>query len=268
MKTWTGQETVEEGDAAMRTTAGCMALLLALYVVVTPAPADWDPGDPVKMHVAQLPDPNGWDVTCAGLKSLADDWQCTRTGPVSQIHVWFSSNGDASFQLDSVLAVILADGPSVPFNMPGDVLWHVEFPSSSFTVRQYGTGNQGWYNPYSEQYVRDDHSVIWQVNVEDIVDPFIQQEDKVYWLGLNLSVSGETAGLGWKTSQDHFGNNAVRFAVNIADPDPATDWFPLYDPIDAEPLDLEFVITDVPEPASMGLLGLGTLALIRLRRRR
>lgn len=62
----------------------CVALLAA------PAIADWHPGDGHKMHFPQLPDENGWDVNASGGICLADDWMCSETGPVSDIHFWGS----------------------------------------------------------------------------------------------------------------------------------------------------------------------------------
>jgi hypothetical protein len=67
---------------------------VAVILVAAPATADWDPGDPYKMHYPQLPDPEGWDVNFSPPLVPAGDWLCTRTGPVSDIHFWFSSQLD------------------------------------------------------------------------------------------------------------------------------------------------------------------------------
>ena len=40
----------------------------------------------------QLPDPKGWDVAYSGCW-LADDWRCSETGPVSDVHFWVSFSG-------------------------------------------------------------------------------------------------------------------------------------------------------------------------------
>jgi hypothetical protein len=66
----------------------CVALLAA------PAIADWNPGDGHKMHFPQLPDEDGWDVNATTngdpYVCLADDWMCSQTGPVEDIHFWGS----------------------------------------------------------------------------------------------------------------------------------------------------------------------------------
>jgi hypothetical protein len=57
-----------------------------------PAQAHWVPADGHKMHFPQLPDSAGWDVnqTPVEFMCLADDWMCSETGKVTDIHVWGS----------------------------------------------------------------------------------------------------------------------------------------------------------------------------------
>ena len=70
-------------------------IILPLAVAIAlgtagPALADWDPGDGHKMHYPQLPDEDGWDVKAIDGICLADDWLCTESGPVTDIHFWGS----------------------------------------------------------------------------------------------------------------------------------------------------------------------------------
>ena len=70
--------------------------LFVLFASCT-ALADWNVGDPYKMHFPQLPDPGGWDVAFSDwVPQLADDWQCTETGPVDDVHIWYSWEGDSA----------------------------------------------------------------------------------------------------------------------------------------------------------------------------
>ena len=48
-------------------------------------------GEPVehKMHFPQLPDEDGWDVNATDM-CLADDWECSETGYVTDVHFWGS----------------------------------------------------------------------------------------------------------------------------------------------------------------------------------
>src|SRR5512137_3002215 len=73
-----------------RTTVAVFAVLVMLVAVS--ARADWNVGDPYKMHYPQLPDlsPNGLDVKATAPKILADDFLCTQTGPITDVHIWGS----------------------------------------------------------------------------------------------------------------------------------------------------------------------------------
>lgn len=261
----------------------CAAVLCALAV---PAIADWDPGDGHKMHYPQLPDPNGWDVGWTNLGGepvlLADDWTCSATGPVTDVHFWFSSKnddfqGDPSwFEWGGVGLSIWTNNPDggQGYSVPEERIasWHSSVGSGTVTFREYGTGDQGWIWP-DEDFVQNDHQTIWQMNITDIVfeedqggDEFVQQEGQVYWLGILASTFDQmgTPGpeVGWKTSLDHHLDDAV-WALDGPAP---FEWSELRDPITAESLDLAFVIT--PEPATMGLVGLGVIGLVARRRRK
>ena len=65
---------------------------------------------------------------------------------------------------------------------------------------------------------------------------------------------------GWKTSRDNFEDDAVYYGML---PTQVWTWLPLEDPDTGETLDMAFVIT--PEPATLGLLLLGGLAMLRRR---
>jgi hypothetical protein len=102
-----------------------------------------------------------------------------------------------------------------------------------------------------------DHQQVWQINL--LIDPlgaFIQQESEVYWL--EISFGPQEANIGWKQSgSTQFRDDAV-YRV-----DPGFDWLPIEDDSGAR-MDMAFVIT--PEPATLSLLALGGLALLRRRR--
>ena len=72
----------------MITRVTSLAMALALLVAL-PAWADWDEGDDYKMHYPQMPDPTGWDI-CLVDQWVADDFTCTESGPITDIHFWIS----------------------------------------------------------------------------------------------------------------------------------------------------------------------------------
>ena len=63
--------------------------LLPIFAVAPTVLADWNEGDSYKMHYPQLPDPCGWDV-CLEDQWLADDFTCTESGAITDIHFWIS----------------------------------------------------------------------------------------------------------------------------------------------------------------------------------
>lgn len=222
-----------------------------------PGLGDWDPGDGHKMHFPQLPDPDGWDVNATAPPVLADDWLCTGTGPVDDIHFWGSWQGDIVASISGIHVSIHDNIPGPAFSHPGALRWERDFIPGEWTERNYGTGDQGWYNPNAGLWINHDHFMFYQYNIEDIFDPFIQEEGQIYWLDISVLVDDPAAQWGWKTSLNHWEDDGVWGDY------PNPQWQPLEDPITGETLDLAFVIT--PEPAALGLLLFGSLLIARRR---
>ncbi len=254
-----------------------LTLALSFVLLAAPAQADWDPGDSYKMHYPQLPDPTGWDVEFVSWSNkIGDDWQCTETGPVSDIHIWLSwqadniNGGGLPGRIETVGVEIYKNvNPDavLPYSRPEiDPVWSYVFDASQVARRPYGQGDQGWYSPQLGMqqglaWQRPDHIFFEQLNITNIQDPFIQQEGEVYWLVMWVAWEGTQNPAGWKTTQDHFMDDAVWY--DWTEDNPLLRWNEIVDPINGQSLDLAFVIT--PEPASIALLTIGTMALIRRR---
>ncbi len=194
--------------------ASCALSCALSSLLALQARADWIVGDPYKMHYPQLPDPDGWDVDFTSPAVLADDWRCSETGPVSDIHFWISFRSDQADAglIKAIHASIHSDVPADPVNTyshPGDLLWEYDFNPDQFTIAGPFTGQEGWYDPVNEDFIRPDHLLYWQINITHIPDPFVQQQGTIYWLDLSLSLTTSGVNVGWKTSQDHFNDDAV-----------------------------------------------------------
>ena len=240
-----------------------------LFVTGT-AIAHWEPTDGHKMHFPQLPDPFGWDVLVTEPKILADDWECSETGPIRDIHFWGSWKGDDEGGVNGIWVGIYPDDRTGDYSKPAsELLYERLFSPAEFTIEWRGEVDQGWFNPNTGQYTPNDHDNFYLVNIVDIKAPYWQQEEgQIYWLA--ISVQAEGGQFGWKTADvdkypdpytgQHFKDDAVYDDLTVEH-----NWGELFDPVSYESLDLAFVIT--PEPATISMLGIGG-ALMTLTRRR
>ena len=235
----------------------------------------------------QLPDvtTTGLDVRANSNVVLADDFQCTEKGPITDIHLWGSwlhdeppqgegGAGNVTFTL-SIHADVPQGAPGGGnYSMPGATLWQQTFSPGQFAVRQYISGiAEGWYDPSTGEYQPSNppqggppaDTICWQYNF--LIDPreaFQQQGTpqipKVYWLDVQAIVpQGENALFGWKTSMQHWNDDAV-WGTGV-EPD-VGGWqalkYPTGHPWENKSIDMAFVIT--PEPATILLLGIGGVA--------
>ncbi len=256
----------------MKAVFALLAAVAAMTFLVAPAAADWNDGDPYKMHFPQLPDPNGLDVEIWNAP-VGDDWTCSATGPVSDIHFWYSWFQDYEIPIESVTVRIYDNVPAVggpdPIpSQPGERLWGPRtFGPNEFVTRWAGSGDQGWFSPTSfADPILHDHQEFYQMNITQIRDPFIQKEGEIYWLVLEAEIEAghEFVDLGWKTSLDRHEDAAVFLR------DPANPVWSVVAPEGVGPVNMAFVIT--PEPSTCVLLSMGGLAFCgyfwRKRRRR
>jgi len=203
-----------------------------------------------KMHYPQLPDEDGWDVSATYPVVLADDWQCTETGFVKDIHFWGSWLDNIPGPLNGFWVSIHADIPAVPPNpsMPGAVLWWKYIPISDIVETEMPPYLQGFYYPPYD-YIPNNHILWYQYDIIlDAKDWFPQEYGNIYWLDISADVPGpgwpNPPLWGWKTTNDHWNDDA--FFGEYASPNPSGImwWEELYEPpLFSQSLDLAFVIT-------------------------
>jgi len=248
----------------MKDKLAAATVLAAILLTAGGAWADWSPDDPFKMHYPQMPDPNGWDV---GGTAVMDDFQCTGTGPITDIHFWVSWKGDdtawsAIHNIELWLCADIPDpdGEGPAYSMPGEFLWNYNTFYGGFDHVWAGSGDQGWCTPgQPPEVLSSDHVNYYQINVHIPEDwgRFKQQDGTIYWLGVGFYLEeGTTEQIGWKTSLNSWNDTAV-WASGVP-----TTWHELR--IQTQDRDMAFVI--VPEPATLSLLAMGTMALLRKRR--
>ncbi len=206
-----------------------ISLAVTASLFAATAQADWNVGDPYKMHYPQLPDltPTGLDVLAGqqtpnagtAFKIVADDFQCTETGPITDVHIWGSWLNDILPQgnPNNVLFKLSIDAnipapPTGGFSQPGATLWSSTFSTGTFTSRVWSTGQEGFYDPNLHQVIGTD-STDYQYNFENIPNPFVQQQGTIYWLDVQAVPLDTSAFFGWKTTNPqvtpHFMDDSV-----------------------------------------------------------
>ena len=214
-------------------------------------PCDWKPGAPHKMHWPQLPDLGftGIDVALTQI-TLADDFKCTATGPIRDIHIWGSfykdelpkeGPGSLTFEVS-----IYTDVPATDkaWSRPGERKWTRTFKPGEYTVRRVHDGPEDWYDPAKGEYLPANHRYAFQYNFCIDRDPFTQEEGKIYWLAVRESSATSNYSFGWKTTtrELRWNDDAVYYQSNSA------GWvemaYPKGHKYVGASLDLAFVITD------------------------
>ena len=194
------------------------ATIIIIILTVTTAVADWFEGDGHKMHFPQLPDENGVTIRSSPAVMIADDWQCSETGEVRDIHFWGAWKGDLEGDLMGFRLTIYSDIPAdpqtSPHSKPGQLLWQQEIPISMVMVRSLTAPEpQNWYDFYGWEHIYDDHQQYYQYNVflpEELY--FYQEQDSIYWLEVVPYLADpEGAEWGWQSSDYWWNDGAVYY---------------------------------------------------------
>ena len=195
---------------------------------------------------------------------VADDFECNMTGPLANITIWGSWYHDnlpfgidpsqVSFTL-SIHKDIPADSSSTGYSMPGDVLWYRTFMPGDFTVMPYANGLiEGWYDPEVPNYEPLGDTVCWMYSFNLDTTEFIQMGTPdipvVYWLDVQATPLDNNleCRFGWKSSVDHWNDNAV-WGIGF-EPYPGP-WNELYHPQNGDQVDMAFAIAGLEAPNIM-----------------
>ncbi len=215
---------------------------------------DWQPGQSYKMHWPQLPDlgATGMDVSFSKA-TLADDFKCTATGPITSIHLWASfaqdilpqgGAGDVSFTM-SIAADVPADGRTA--SHPGQVLWTRTYTPGTYAFQEVNDGPSDWYEPIPGTYSMINHRKAYQYDFCISGTFFVQQEGTIYWLLVSMASNGNY-NIGWRTTAPRYRwNDAAAFAQSQGAW--ATMNYPGHHPYVEQPVGLAFVIDGDDETA-------------------
>jgi uncharacterized repeat protein (TIGR01451 family) len=190
-----------------------MVLIAASMTSMTNvAVADWESGDGHKMHYPQPPwGPEGCSVNATVSGSpcyVADDWQCSESGPVTGIHFWGHCEGSSCGIQFFEIQIAEKTGP---YGV-GPILWDGEFPIDEVIVSDPIPATPlHWFNPLTGVSNDEVSEMYWQYNIENIDDPFIQVEGEEYWLIIGAHISVASALWGWEQDYwvDSFGSPAI-----------------------------------------------------------
>jgi hypothetical protein len=209
-----------------------------------------------KMHFPQLPDTIGWDVNATMPKTLADDWQCSQTGWVTDIHFWGSwKDTDGNPYTDNFLTPMpffilsihenIPATPDTPWSRPGRQVWGWggEIPG----IPSEPPSLEGWYDPNTGLWNCNDHVPYWRYDffmnqASPPADSFFQYKDQIYWLNVSAVNIPEPYKWGWKNSRDHFMDDAV-----YTDNAPAGPWYPIIEPPRCNWFDVYFNTVGIPQ---------------------
>jgi len=221
----------------------------------------------------QLPDLDVTGIDVYGTQQfdfpviLAEDFLCTTTGPITEVAFWSSwyfdifPHGDpqfVGFHL-SFHDDIPANESPTGYSMPGQLLWEWEFPIGACFIEDIIQPLQEGFMWPPEQYepfgdtvcfkyrcLLDEANAFWQLGTPDA--------PRVYWLDVQALTDDPQAHWGWKTSVDHWNDDAVWAIGPPYDPEP--QWielrYPPGHPWIPQSIDLAFELVGREEQPPIG----------------
>jgi hypothetical protein len=175
----------------------------------------------------QLPDtsPNGIDIKVTGI-TLADDFECTTYGPITDVHLWCSWKYNEEGLIENLHLSFHTDDPVGPggsdpcnlYSQPDELKWERDFTPGEFTITPVidlpVDDGEYWWDPVDGSLIQNGDWTIYRLDVYiDPCDAFTQEGDPcepvIYWL--DVRVETEFGELGWKTRRwpDHYMDDAV-----------------------------------------------------------
>lgn len=254
-----------------RTTAAFCATVCLMFA--TTARADWPNDHPTKYYQPPDPTPAGYNIADGAQPIaaaptqpliLADDFPCTQTGPITDMHIWASWLNDSAASSVNIapVPITLSIWSDVPISSgpshPGVMLWSQIFLPGGAIPGHYKLVPKGFApspfwdpDPSPAGFIAGNDSLLWQYNFyPDPANAFVQQGTSAaptnYWL--SVSAGTNTIYFGWRASAVHYNDNAVFGHLDPSGTVPLNDWKPMFDPqLPTKSIDLAFALTTTPE---------------------
>ena len=165
----------------------------------------------------------GYDVDATMPYVVADDFLCTNVSTITNIQVWSSfMQNQQDTNLTFVLGIWSDALPTLAggYSHPGALLWTETFKPGGYTYSNFANGQEFFYVPTSPRQVTPETAVyLYNFTPQN---PFCQQGSSnspmVYWLSVYAqpSIPGTAVQFGWKTTTNHFRDDAVFGTVAAA----------------------------------------------------
>ena len=227
------------------------AMVLVMLLATCSARAQTQPCCPETNGVKwiQLPNvPTGFDVNASGVRTLADDFLCTNSGPITDIHLWGSWLNDAADPTAVFTLTIWSDVPVLPGNTvshPGTNLWSQTFGPGQYSMCFYTNASEQFYDvdPAGFHLLGNSTKLYYLCFFPDPANLFTQRGTSSaptnYWLSVNAQTqTGAQFDFGWKTSITNYNDAAVWGSGTL----PA-GWTPMTDPASGNKVNMAFKIT-------------------------
>ena len=195
---------------------------------------------------------NGWDVTCSHRVALADDFRCTTTGPITDIHIWGSwLNNNHGFVTNFWIGIYddvpaKLNGTVLTPSHPGtNLLWSQNFLPGQYAENPVLTGSEQFYNPTNNLIIGTDNQVWYYCFYP--TSPFVQQGSTArptnYWLAITTQLCDSNTWFGWKTSTSNYNDAAVWTPAISGKPVSGASWTPMTNFQTQAQIDLSFLLT-------------------------
>ncbi len=150
---------------------------------------------------------------------LADDFECTQPGTITEITVYGSWYHDTvplhgPESVDFTLSLHDNDSVGGGTGVPGSLLWLGEYGPTEFDVAIVQEGLQeGWYNPVTDVYEFPGDTACWSYTFQVEPGEFTQlgtpDAPRTYWLDVQAAPTDPEAQFGWKTSPEFWNSPAA-----------------------------------------------------------